>query len=331
MTSAQFSHFEVLLRYLYEQQFVFVNFPEVCKHSDTSSRGSRQVALRYDVHVRDLKNAYEMLALERDVLGSMQSTSFVMFGLQGSTMLESLTELVNTGGYDQYIDYCFQNGATAEPHISPLNDYLRRFQPEWKDWDESAVAKVIVENYACEVDDSSIRLSVVKDDVLNLAHLNNELLNFIEEYVFIWTARYGVEPKGFAVHGNQLGINRLLHNGVLMGQALIRERFPSLFEVHSPFIRKRLGLYSDCTLPYWMWDSPKFTETHLQLLVHPAQWHDQSIQRAQQEASTTQIDSGHLKFPYATPLDSIVNPVDFINSKLSRYEYSLQTKSCFYQ
>jgi hypothetical protein len=80
-----------------------------------------------------------------------------------------------------------------------------------------------------------------------------------------------------------------------------------------------------------MWQKPNFESNKLQLLVHPARWSDSIIDGYIAKANQLQIENGNLLYPYATPLDTIINPVDFINSGLSRYDYSLVNKSCRYQ
>ena len=158
-----------------------------------------------------------------------------------------------------------------------------------------------------------------------------EMSEFIEEFAWNWKSRFGLDINGFAVHGNGLSLNRLLHNGVLMNQLFMADKFPRYFEVHSSKVRRFLSLYSDCTLPYWMWDKPSFKQDNLQLLVHPAQWNDDKIQKCKAASTQLQISKRHLNYPYAAPLDTIINPIHFINSKLGRYEYGEKIKSCYYE
>lgn len=324
---ACFPHFRRLLEYLKNENADFVRFEAIAYKPPFEARS---VGLRFDVHLRDIENAYGMLMVEKEVLERIASTSFVMWGLAGSTMLEALTEIIHAKRYDKYVEFCLNNEAEVQPHISPLNDYIRRFQPNWSTWDETKIIDSIKLNYSCSIDDGGIEFNVIRDDVLGLDHLNQQVVCFLQEYDFLWHAKYGVEPRGYAVHGNSLPFNRVMTNAVLLNQRLVKRAYPNRYEVHSSEIRAKLSLYSDCTFPYWMWSQPEFEQQNLQLLIHPAQWSTKRIDERYANASAEQKAKGHLNYPYATPLDTIVNPLDFINSGLSRYDYSEKTKSCFY-
>ena len=324
----KYNHFKELLEHLCNSGRSFISFNEIEKRSEFDSNC---VALRYDIHLRDIQNGMDMLKMEEEICGKISSTSFVMFGLAGSTMLESLTELINSRAYDEYIEKCLALGANIKPHISPINDYLYRYQPVWSKYPEELVAKLLIENYEISETPNGLKINIKHDDVFNLAHINLHLVEFIEEFAWNWKSRFGLDINGFAVHGNGLSLNRLLHNGVLMNQLFMADKFPRYFEVHSSKVRRFLSLYSDCTLPYWMWDKPSFKQDNLQLLVHPAQWNDDKIQKCKAASTQLQISKRHLNYPYAAPLDTIINPIHFINSKLGRYEYGEKIKSCYYE
>ena len=324
-----FKYFANLINYLHDNGYHFMRFEDV--QSDSYKINEKQVVLRFDIHLRDLNNTPDLFKIEESILGFVASTSFVMFGLQGSTSSEFLNEYYFNSRYDAFVASCVDDGIEVQPHISPINDYIHRFQPDWMSLDEAAIARLLVENYHCQETPCGLEFSVKNKDVFNLEHINNAVAEFIQEYLFLWRSRYGFLPKGFAVHGNSIPMNRIIHNGVLINQLNIQKRFQDYFEVHSSAIREKLDLYSDCTIPRWMWQKPNFKSNNLQLLVHPARWSDSVIDGYIAKANQLQIENGNLLYPYATPLDTIINPVDFINSGLSRYEYSLVNKSSSYQ
>lgn len=312
-----FSKYRGLLEEFANKGYEFIKFDNI----PNPKLGRKCLALRYDIHFRDINNAFTMLEIEKEVLGKYISTSFVMWRLFGSTNNELRLETSFQTEYQKYIEHCLDIGAEIQPHISPINDYIFKFQPSWQRYNEDELRDIVRNNYQISIDNSgmSINPNSAKDP-LNLLHLFDQIPHLLQEYNFLWNQRFGVNVKGYAVHGNDIPFNRILHNGFLLNNKRIVNLKLFEYEVHSSKVRQRLKHYSDCSNPKWI-DGPRKWPDMLQLLIHPARWNDKFIADNHEQ----RVNTGEL---YLAPLDFITDPLAFIESGLTPFKFNEKTKNC---
>ena len=322
----RFSRYRQVLRSLRERGYVFMPFSEFIEKRDELPR--KTVVIRYDVHHRDIRNTHPMLEIERQELGRVASSVFVMWRLKGDEAYELNWEREHERDYVELIVQLLSNGVDVQPHVSPINEYLHRYDPSWRSIGEKQLGKRFLKNYRQRMLDEGCEIEVVGDDFLSLSQFNEGIATLLGEYNEAWKQAFGSTVEGYSSHGNHIALNRILNNGIVLNQTSLLEKGLYRYETYGSLVRNRLDFYSDCSTPVWMFEPERIRSNRLQLLCHPDLWDDERLDKAWLEENRTGIERGYLSYPYLAPIDVVTNLSDFLESGEEINEYNERRKSC---
>ena len=288
----------------------------------------KTVVLRYDVHHRDIRNTNSLIEIERQELGRSASSVFVMWRLKGDEAYELNWERDHEGEYGDLIVRLIGDGVDVQPHVSPINDYLHRFDPFWRSIGEKELGKRFLKNYRQHMFEEGCEIEVVGEDFLDLGRFNEGVSILLREYNESWMATFGVPVEGYSSHGNHVALNRVLNNGIVLNQRALMEKNLYRYEAYGSMVRNRLDFYSDCSTPVWMFDPERIRSNRLQLLCHPDLWDDERLDKAWEGGDRTAVQHGYLSYPYLAPIDVVTNLSDYLESGEDINEYNKRRQSC---
>lgn len=262
------------LKQLKTEGFVFWDF-KTYWNADKGHLPGKLIVIRHDIHNRDVKYAYFSSLIERNLLGKGVATYFVMYDFP-----EEETDTSAQQEYLKLISYLKNRETDIQPHISPIDMYVAKYKPSWKDTAREELEKIVLENYAIDYRDQDISYIIKDKDVLNLNDINKKLPSLLIQYNNRWKEKTGLTVEYYAAHGSKSPINlTLFNNQHLLDQRVLLKSLIYKFDAYNTKIFNRLAYLSDNQGPEWM-DKPKtILPGRYQFLMHPAAWNDITLVR----------------------------------------------------
>lgn len=225
----------------------------------------KMVVIRHDVHYRDVHSAYSMHAIEQALLDGEVATYFVMLDFPGESARQQSTYLA-------LIEQLKADGVDVQPHISPNDMYVKTFQPSWRQLKLPALNALVAGDYEIVQQADSEEVRVVRDDVLDVRHLNQRLLTLLKRYNEHWTAVTGLSVQSYAAHGSSIPVNYVLNNSTLLNQKALFDAGVYQFDVGNTRVANHLTYLSDNRVPEWIEHPEQISPGRYQLLAHPKVW-----------------------------------------------------------
>jgi len=222
---------------------------------------NNEILLRHDIHLQDIKNAYKMIKVEKEL--GIKATYFVQYNIP-----QESSNVTYQQKYIEFINYCINNNIEVQPHISPISGAFHSdssLSKEIKDIEKIKTNYVL--NRVGNYDEF-----IIIDDFLEIDKLNKKIIEYLTNYNKEWEEKFGFYPKGMSVHGdmNFPKIVDGLNNKTLMNQKCFADIYSYIDRSH--IISDRFNYISDTQYNINLFYPEKFKENSYQILIHPAQW-----------------------------------------------------------
>jgi hypothetical protein len=248
--------------------YTFYDF-RTFENTDTSKLPKKLLVIRHDIHYRDIDWAYDAYNIERLVIGPKHSTFYVM--------LNNPLELANTSIYNEtkymkFIKDFKKYHVDIQPHISPIDMYIAKKKPYWKDFPLDTLKKMFAQNYRVETSKTGEKIVITGKDVFNLVDINVTLLTLLPEYNAQWTKQTRLKVQGYSAHGSATPMNRVINNANILDQFVLLKSGVYQYDDYNSKIFNILKYLSDNTLPPWMTNPGSIAPGRYEFLMHPYQW-----------------------------------------------------------
>ncbi len=229
----------------------------------------KMLVIRHDVHYRDIPSAYDVLEIEKIVIGPGHSTFYVM--------LNDPLELANPNfhGETEYlklIRYLDTNQVDIQPHISPVDMYIAEKHPYWQSLSVDSIKKLFAANYQWSYSHEGTEIITTGTDVFDIADMNKTILSLLPAFNEEWKRETNHTVQGYAAHGSSTHMNYVLNNAYLLDQIDLLESGVYQYDTYNTLIFNILTYLSDNTLPAWMKHPDTVEPGRYQFLAHPYQW-----------------------------------------------------------
>jgi len=244
-----------------------------------------------------------------------------MLDLDGFDSSEDEYEKSHRRDYLKFIEHCKNLCIDTQPHISPLSMYIANKYPDWKDFSVEVLLKMFRDNYRHVISKSMSYINIIGEDVFDLASMNATLPFLLLAYNKKWEKSTGLQVEGYAAHGaSPINMNRVLHNGIILDQALLLKSDIYKYDVYNSRVKSKLKYLSDNSLPLWMIEPNRIPDGRYQLLKHPSVWSDTSVERFS-NISSIAYTSGYALYPYLANQEIVTNLTHFLDSGLEINDY----------
>ncbi|HLO59259.1 MAG TPA: hypothetical protein VK179_10985 [Bacteroidales bacterium] len=255
------------LKTMKENGYYFCDFRTYMK-LDTSLLPSKVLVIRHDIHSRDVKWAYIAFQIEQIVIGSGQSTFYVL--LNDPCELPQGTQIQKA--YMGLIRHLDSNHVDIQPHISPIDLYINSRHPLWEKYSYDTLKLLFERNYFWGMYGKGKKVNVRGEDVFNINDINREIRTLLIRYNKEWTKQTGLKVQGYASHGSATCMNRIINNAEILDQQILRNAGIFSYDTYNSTIFNVLTYLSDNSQPAWMKNPQIIPHGHYQFLMHPYLW-----------------------------------------------------------
>lgn len=268
------NNYNDLLLYFKNLNYKFINFKDFFSKEDKTEK---LILLRHDVHARDINNAYNMIQIEKEILGECKSTFFVQWNFIGNSKYEQNNENINKDKYYKFIKYCIKHNINVEPHISVFAEYFKNVYNRDNKILEGIINKnKFIDNYKYDYINNKFCLKIINKDIFDIGKIKKYLIKYFKKYNEEWKNTFGHYPKFYSAHGDSSFLNKYFNGNSFLS---LIEKECKIISGNSRNILignkslYKFGYFSDCAsnkmneLINRINNSQKFS-----LLIHPNEW-----------------------------------------------------------